>query len=286
MTGHFRLADLVRVALAEDVGSGDWTTQWTVPAEKHAQGEVVAKAAGVVAGLDAAVETFRQVDAELRIELLCANGDAVSVGDTVLRVNGSARGIFTAERVSLNLLQRLSGVATLTRAYVDAVKGTGARVIDTRKTTPGMRALEKAAVRAGGGANHRFGLDDMVLIKENHIAAAGGIGAAVEAVHRANSRGLPVEVETTDLEEVEEALSLRVDRIMFDNMPVPLLRDAVARVRSHPGHHPETEASGGITLETIRAVGETGVDFISVGALTHSVPALDLSLRLRGIEEA
>ncbi len=283
MTSHFSLADLVRIALSEDVGPGDWTTRWTVPAATRAEGEVVAKAPGVLAGLEAAVECFRQVDAELRVELLCADGDAMSTGATVLRVHGEARSILTAERVCLNLLQHLSGVATLTQRYVAAVRGTGARVVDTRKTTPGMRALQKAAVRAGGGANHRFGLHDMVLIKDNHIAAAGGITAAVKAVRRENRSGLRVEVETTTLSEVDEALRLQVDRIMFDNMTVPLLRDAVARVRSSRGPRPETEASGGITLETIRAVAETGVDFISVGALTHSVPALDLSLRLTGI---
>lgn len=282
MSSHFSLADLVRVALAEDVGPGDWTTRWTVPEAKQAEGEVVAKAPGVVAGVDAAVETFRQVDPQVTLEPLCADGQTVSFGDVVLRLRGNARGILTGERVALNLLQRLSGVATLTRAYVAAVQGTGARVIDTRKTTPAMRHLEKAAVRAGGGANHRFGLHDMVLIKDNHIAAAGGITAAVEAVRNQNTRGLPVEVETTNLAEVDEALALQVNRIMFDNMAVPLLREAVARVRSHTGSQPETEASGGITLDTVRAVAETGVDFVSVGALTHSVPALDLSLGLCG----
>ena len=174
-------------------------------------------------------------------------------------------------------------MATVTRAYVRAVEGTGARVIDTRKTTPGMRRLEKAAVRAGGGANHRVGLHDMVMIKDNHIAAAGGITAAVEAVRRQNDRGLRVEVETTSLDEVREALAAGVDRIMFDNMNVPLMHEAVELVRASDPR-PETEASGGITLETIRACAETGVDFISIGALTHSAPALDLSLQLRAAE--
>jgi nicotinate-nucleotide pyrophosphorylase (carboxylating) len=200
-----------------------------------------------------------------------------------MTVRGSARSILTAERTALNFMQRLSGVATVTRTYVRAVEGTGARVIDTRKTTPGMRALEKAAVLAGGGANHRHGLHDMVMIKDNHIAAAGGITAAVEAVRARNDRGLRVEVETTSLAEVEEALRVGADRIMFDNMAPELMRQAVERVRA-ADPRPETEASGGITLESIRAAAETGVDFISVGALTHSAPSLDLSLGLRALD--
>jgi len=197
-----------------------------------------------------------------------------------MRIAGSAASILTAERTALNFLQQLSGVATLTRRYVDAVAGTGARVIDTRKTTPGMRLLEKAAVVAGGGSNHRVGLYDMVMIKDNHIAAAGGIIPAVEAVRVRNGRGLRVEIETSTLAEVGQALAARVDRVMFDNMAPAMMREAVA-LAAAAAPRPETEASGGITLETIRAFAETGVDFISVGALTHSAPALDLSLRLR-----
>jgi nicotinate-nucleotide pyrophosphorylase (carboxylating) len=180
--------------------------------------------------------------------------------------------------VALNFLQRLSGVATLTQRYVQAVAGTGTRILDTRKTTPGLRALEKAAVRAGGGHNHRFGLFDMVMIKENHIAAAGGIAAAVEAVRTRNDRGLGVEVEVTDREELREALAAGVDRVLLDNMTAPELAAAVEMVRGHDGPRPETEASGGVSLDTVRAIASTGVDFISVGALTHSAPALDLSL--------
>jgi nicotinate-nucleotide pyrophosphorylase (carboxylating) len=198
-----------------------------------------------------------------------------------MRIGGSARSILTAERTALNFLQQLSGVATATRRYVQAIEGTAARVIDTRKTTPGMRLLEKAAVVAGGGANHRVGLYDMVMIKDNHIAAAGGIMGAVEAVRVRNTRGLRVEIETTTLAEVGEALAARVDRVMFDNMDPATMRQAVALAAAAGERRPETEASGGITLETIRAFAETGVDFISVGALTHSAPALDLSLRLR-----
>ncbi|HEX8244980.1 MAG TPA: carboxylating nicotinate-nucleotide diphosphorylase, partial [Longimicrobium sp.] len=211
---------------------------------------------------------------------VAGDGTAVAPGGLAMRISGPAASILTAERTALNFLQQLSGVATITRRYVDAIAGTGARVIDTRKTTPGMRLLEKAAVVAGGGANHRVGLHDMVMIKDNHIAAAGGITAAVLAVRARNDRGLRVEVETTDLDEVREALTAGAERVMFDNMTPELMRQAVALVHDVGDGRPETEASGGITLETIRGYAETGVDFISVGALTHSAPALDLSLRL------
>ena len=280
MTEAWRIAGLVSTALAEDIGPGDWTTLWTVPAGVTAEASVVAKADGVISGVAVAAEAFRQVDPALEFHADRHDGAAVSSGDTVLRIVGSARATLTGERVALNFLQQLSGVATLTRRYVDAVQGTGTRIIDTRKTTPGMRALEKAAVVAGGGANHRFGLYDMVMIKDNHIAAAGGIKAAVEAVRRQNQQRVAVEVETTSLAEVQEALEAGADRILFDNMPLSLLRAAVAVVAENGEHRPQTEASGGITLETVRAVAETGVDLISVGALTHSAPALDLSLRL------
>lgn len=272
---------LIVAALAEDVGAGDWTTLWTVPADRTVSARIRAKSAGVISGTRVAERVFHTVDPRLEVALLVADGDPVLPDQTVVRLSGSARSILTAERVALNFLQRLSGVATLTRRYVDAVAGTGVRLLDTRKTTPGMRALEKAAVRAGGAENHRFGLFDMLLIKENHIAAAGGMGPAVRAVRAQNSAGLPIEVEATNLQEVEEALGLGVDRILLDNMPLGLLREAVARVRD-AGGHVQTEASGGINLETVRSVAETGVEFISVGALTHSAPALDLSLLVDG----
>ena len=276
-------AALIDAALAEDVGAGDFTTLWTVPADRRAEAAIVAKAEGVIAGSEVAAEVFRRVDPALSVETVVGDGTAVRPGDVVMRIGGSARSILTAERTALNFLQQLSGVATATRRYAQAIEGTAARVIDTRKTTPGMRLLEKAAVVAGGGANHRVGLYDMVMIKDNHIAAAGGITAAVEAVRRRNDRGLRVEVETTNLDEVREALAAGVDRIMFDNMSVPLMDEAVALVRAHHPR-PETEASGGITLETIGGYAGTGVDFISVGALTHSAPSLDLSLQLRAAE--
>lgn len=269
--------DLVAAALAEDVGPGDWTTLWTVPAGRRVRARIVAKAPGVVAGTTVAVEAFRRVDPALGVEVLVGDGQPVERGSVVVRLDGEARSVLTGERVALNFLQRLSGVATTTRGFVEAVRGTTARILDTRKTTPGMRALEKAAVRAGGGENHRFGLHDMILVKENHIAAAGGIPAAVAAVRRENARGLAVEVEVTDQEELRQALDAGVDRVLLDNMTIEQLRAAVALTRAHGGGV-ETEASGGVSLSSVREVAETGVDFISVGALTHSAPALDLSL--------
>jgi nicotinate-nucleotide pyrophosphorylase (carboxylating) len=274
---------LIDAALAEDVGPGDFTTLWTVPEDRQAEARIVAKSPGVIAGSEVAAEVFRRVDPSLEVSVDAEDGTAVKPGDVAMTIRGAARSILTAERTALNFMQRLSGVATVTRRYVSAVQGTGARVIDTRKTTPGMRALEKAAVVAGGGTNHRFGLHDMVMIKDNHIAAAGGITSAVQAVRRQNGRGLKVEVETTTLDEVREALAAGADRIMFDNMSWPQMHDAVALVRA-ADPRPETEASGGITLETIRDFARAGVDFISVGALTHSAPSLDLSLQLRAAE--
>jgi nicotinate-nucleotide pyrophosphorylase (carboxylating) len=269
---------LIAAALAEDVGPGDFTTLWTVPGERRVTARLVAKADGVLSGVGVAEAVFAAVDPSLAVERLLGDSAAVTRGVEVMRVTGSARSILTAERVALNFLQRLSGVATLTWRYVDLVSGTGATILDTRKTTPGMRALEKAAVRDGGGANHRFGLHDMVLIKENHIVAAGGIAAAVRAVRERNRAGLRVEVETTNAREIEEALEAGVDRILFDNMSVEDLRAAVALVKESRAPETETEASGGVDLSTVRGIAETGVDFVSVGALTHSAPALDLSL--------
>lgn len=274
---------LIDAALDEDVGPGDITTLWTVPEERVALARIVAKAPGVIAGAGVAEEVFRRVDPALDVVIDAPDGTAMEPGAVVMTVRGSARSILTGERTALNFLQRLSGVATVTRRYVRALEGTGAQVIDTRKTTPGMRRLEKAAVLAGGGANHRVGLHDMVMIKDNHVAAAGGITAAVEAVRQRNDRALRVEVETTTLDEVREALAAGVDRIMFDNMTPDGIRGAVALL-ADADPRPETEASGGITLETIADFARAGVDFISVGALTHSAPALDLSLQLSAAE--
>lgn len=280
--GDRALATLVALALREDVGAADWTTLWTVPADRRGRAEVVAKSSLVLAGMDAALAAFRAVDPSLALQAALRDGAACEPGTVVLQVEGSARSILTAERTALNFLGRLSGIATLTRSYVQAVTGTRARVVDTRKTTPGWRQLEKAAVRAGGGENHRAGLYDMVLVKDNHIVAAGGIRPALEAVAARNRAGFPVEVEVTSPAELEEALAThpRPDRILLDNMTLEALRGAVQRVRREPGDRPLLEASGNVTLATIRRVAETGVDLISVGALTHSAPSADLSLRM------
>jgi nicotinate-nucleotide pyrophosphorylase (carboxylating) len=277
------LEALVTRALSEDVGGGDWTTRWTVGEGVRAEGVVVAKETMVVAGLDAARLSFRAVDPSLDVEALVEDGDRVACDTAVLRVRGSARSILTGERTALNFLGRLSGIATLTQRFVDEVEGTGARILDTRKTTPGWRSLEKWAVRMGGGSNHRMGLDDMIMIKDNHISAAGGLKEAVAAVGERNEFGLPVEVEVGDLDQLEEARGLGVDRILLDNMTEEELASAVSGVAVWPAPRPELEASGNVTLERVRSVAETGVDWISVGALTHSARSMDLSLYLSGL---
>jgi nicotinate-nucleotide pyrophosphorylase (carboxylating) len=269
------VADVVARALAEDVGAGDVTTQATVPDGAQAVATVTQKAPGVVFGLDLAEAAFRQSDDTLLIERLCPEGAWQEPGTPVLRITGAAAGVLVAERTALNFLQRLSGVATLTARYVRAIDGTGARILDTRKTTPTLRPLEKAAVVAGGGTSHRFGLFDMVLIKENHVAAAGGVGPAVRAA-RARFADLPIEVECQTAAEVDEALEAGAPRILLDNMTPGQMRAIAADVAGRA----ELEASGGIDLDTVRAAASTGVDFVSVGALTHSAPALDLSLIL------
>ncbi|MBO0768699.1 MAG: carboxylating nicotinate-nucleotide diphosphorylase [Solirubrobacterales bacterium] len=269
------LKALVARALAEDIGSGDVTNQATVPAGTRARAEITQKAPGVIYGLDAAEETFRQLDPYVKPIRTGPEGTWREPRAPVLELEGDARALLSAERTALNFLQRLSGIATLTARYVRAVEHTGAKILDTRKTTPGLRLLEKQAVAAGGGTNHRVGLFDAVLIKENHAAMAGGVGEAVAAA-LAHAPGLLVEVECETLAEVEAAISAGAPRVLLDNMDTAQLRQAVELV----GQRAETEASGGFTLETIRAVAETGVNFISVGALTHSAPALDLSLLL------
>jgi nicotinate-nucleotide pyrophosphorylase (carboxylating) len=265
---------IVDRALAEDVGPGDVTTRATVPAAARARARITQKQPGVLFGIDAAEATFRALDPDARFTRLAPEGEWRE-GGPVLEIEGSAAALLTAERTALNFLQRLSGVATLTARYVEAVAGTGARVLDTRKTTPGLRALEKAAVAAGGGTNHRAGLYDAVLIKENHAAMAGGVGQAVRAA-RAAAPEIPLEVECRDLAEVDAALEAGAPRLLLDNMTPEQLREVAARVDGRA----ELEASGGVTLETIRAHAASGVQFVSVGALTHSAPALDLSLLL------
>jgi nicotinate-nucleotide pyrophosphorylase (carboxylating) len=265
---------VVLAALAEDIGAGDVTTEATVSAESVGTAELLVKEEGVVCGLRVAETAFFALDPELRFEALASDGDSVEGHAVVARMTGSERAILTAERVALNFLGRLSGIATLTRRYVDAIEGTGAAVLDTRKTTPGLRALEKYAVVAGGGRNHRFGLDDAVLVKDNHLRAAGSVGAAVALVRAATD--LPVEVECEAVAQVREAVDAGVDAILLDNMTLDELRAAVALVDGRA----RLEASGGVTLDTVRAIAETGVDEISVGALTHSARSLDVSLEL------
>jgi nicotinate-nucleotide pyrophosphorylase (carboxylating) len=277
------MSDAVERALAEDLGEGDLTTRAVVPEGARARAVVSQKEPGVPAGLGVARAVFERVDPALEVELLAPEGEWREPGP-VAEVTGAAASILAAERVALNFLGRLSGVATLTARYVRAVEGTGARILDTRKTTPGLRELEKEAVRAGGGVSHRGGLYDAILVKENHAALAGGVGEATRlaleaapALARAAGRGsLMVEVECATLGEVEDAVAAGVTRILLDNMSPDDLRRAVEIA----GGRAELEASGGVTLDTVRAVAETGVDYISVGAVTHSAPALDVSLLL------
>lgn len=269
------LQPLLELAVAEDIGPGDVTSEAILPPEQTLRAQLVIKEPGVVAGLPVAAAVFRRVDPTIRFTPRCRDGDRVAPGDVIAEVEGPARRLLAAERTALNFLQRLSGIATLTRRFVDAVTGTRAVILDTRKTHPGYRALEKYAVRMGGGQNHRMGLYDMVLIKDNHIAAAGSI---TEAVWRARSAypHLPVEVEVQNLDQLREALELSVDRIMLDNFDLEEIR---AAVQIAAGQVP-LEVSGGVTLERVAVLAATGVDYISVGALTHSAPALDISMEV------
>lgn len=266
---------LIELALREDLGPGDVTTRATIPEGAWGRGAIVAKAHGVICGLPVAAEVFRAVDERISLTPHMRDGEPVQPGDAVAEVEGPLRGILAAERTALNFLCRLSGIATLTARFVDAVAPYRAVILDTRKTTPGWRHLEKYAVRCGGGRNHRMGLYDMVLIKDNHIAACGSVTEAVKRVRNAGV-AVPVEVEVRDLEELREALGLGVDRILLDNFSVEEMAEAV---RIAAGRVP-LEASGGVTLENVAEIAATGVDYISVGALTHSAPALDLSLEL------
>jgi nicotinate-nucleotide pyrophosphorylase (carboxylating) len=268
------ISEVVARALAEDVGSGDVTTEATVPADAYARATIIQKAPGVVFGLELAEEVFRQLDPAIASERRVEEG-RWREGGPVLEVEGSARAILTGERTALNFLQRLSGIATITARYVQAVEGTGVQLLDTRKTTPGLRALEKAAVAAGGGTNHRAGLYDAVLIKENHAAVSGGVGEAVRRACR-GAPDVPLEVECRTLAEIDEALAAGAVRILLDNMSIEELQAAV----EHVAGRAELEASGGVTLEALPKIAQTGLQFISVGALTHSAPALDLSLIL------
>jgi nicotinate-nucleotide pyrophosphorylase (carboxylating) len=270
------LPELVARALAEDLGAGDLTTAAVVPPGARARARIDQRAPGVLSGIDVAREVFHQLEPQLRFEALAEEG-AWREGGPVAAIEGAAAPILSGERTALNLLGRLSGVATMTARYVHAVEGTGARILDTRKTTPGLRALEKRAVRHGGGVSHRAGLHDAILVKENHSLLAGGVGPAARAA-AANRGGADwVEVEVESLAELDEVLAAGVERVLLDNMGPGQLRAAVERAA---GSGATLEASGGVALEDVRAVAETGVDFVSVGALTHSAPALDLSLLL------
>ena len=278
MTMRLIIEPIVRAALLEDLGrAGDITTDAIVPEDAIVEAVIAARQPGVVAGLDAALLAFELVDPTLRIERICADGARISRGEVVARVNGRARGVLAAERTALNLLSRMSGVATATRALADAIAGTKAKIVCTRKTTPGLRAFEKYAVRVGGGFNHRFGLFDAILIKDNHISAAGSVSTAIERARAATGHLVKIEVEIDTLVQLEEALQHNIDAVLLDNMAVPELKNAVARAKTiRPGIL--CEASGGVRLVTVRAIAETGVDMISVGALTHSVKSLDIGL--------
>ena len=271
--------ELIRKALAEDIGGGDCTTLWSVPGDHGSTARIIARGSGIVAGMPVAEYLVTQFDPQPVLKSAIPDGQMVTAGQVVAELAGLTKQLLSLERTLLNFLQRLSGVATLTRRFVERVEGTRVRILDTRKTTPGLRELEKYAVRVGGGFNHRIGLYDYVLLKENHISAAGGITKAVQAVKKANHRNLPVEVETRTLDEVREALKSGVSRIMLDNMTVEQMSVAVELIRNSSARTvPEIEASGDINLRIVREVAETGVDFISVGALTHSAPILNLTM--------
>ncbi len=270
----FEVERIVKRALEEDIGLGDITTEATVEAGVTVRAELVAKEDFVVAGLDVAARVFTELDAEVGFEKLKEDGEKVARGEVLAWIRGEARCLLQGERVALNLLQRMSGIATMTARFVREVEGTGTLVVDTRKTVPGLRVLDKYAVRMGGGRNHRTSLYDGVLIKENHVAAAGGIAAAINRARKRISHVLKIEIETRNLDEVREALEAGAEVILLDNMPAETLREAVRLIDGRA----LSEASGGVTLETIRDIAEAGVDVISVGALTHSCRAVDISL--------
>ncbi len=265
----------IELALAEDLGaSGDITTNTTVSADARAEALFVARQPGILSGISIAQAAFRAVDERVLFETLRHDGDTLAAGDSFARVEGPARALLTAERVALNFLGRMSGIATLTRRYVNAVEGTSALIADTRKTTPGLRAFEKYAVRCGGGHNHRTGLFDAIMIKDNHIVAAGSVSAAIERARGGAGHMVKIEVEVDTLDQLREVLTHKVDAVLLDNMAPETLREAVRTVKGRC----LTEASGGVSLQTVRKIAETGVDLISVGALTHSAPVLDIGL--------
>jgi nicotinate-nucleotide pyrophosphorylase (carboxylating) len=275
--------DIAAGSLSEDVGRGDVTSRAVVKSGQQARGNFMAKQEIVLAGLEVSDAVFMHLDPYLQIETTAGDGDVVQAGKVFARVVGEAQMLLAAERVALNFLQHLSGIATLTRKYVEAVAGTNAKIVDTRKTTPGLRALEKYAVSVGGGHNHRMGLDDSVLIKDNHIALAGGVGEAVRRAREAAGHLHKIEVEVATLDQVKEALAAKADILLLDNMMPETIRQAVQLVSSHELGERRTllEASGGITLSNVRDYAEAGVDMISIGALTHSAPAVDISFKIK-----
>lgn len=285
----FELSDLsrqlVNMALREDIRDGDFSTRWSVPEDNRSEALIIARAGGVIAGAPVLQYLLEQFDPSPRLISVFPDGQAIAAGQVVAEIEGATWSLLALERTLLNFLQRLSGVATLAHRFVQSVEGTGVRILDTRKTTPGFRELEKYAVRVGGAYNHRHGLYDYILLKENHIEAAGGISKAVKAVARHNKKSLPVEVETRTIDEVREAVEAGVDRIMLDNMTVEQMAQAVSIIREQSrDRQPEIEASGDINLRTVREVAETGVDFISVGALTHSAGILNLTMIIEAVE--
>lgn len=267
--------------LEEDIGLGDVTTLAIVPPDQKAIGHFVAKAPLVLAGIESVIEVLTLLDEGLVVESRHRDGDELREGEKAASVRGQARALLAGERVATNLLQRLCGIATLTRRFVEAVRGTQAKILDTRKTTPGLRVFEKYAVTVGGGINHRFGLDDAILIKDNHIRLAGGISAAIETARRHESRSHRFEVEVTTLEELQQALRYELDAVLLDNLNPETVRQAVTCVRAHErGSKITVEASGGMTLDNVRTFAEAGVDWISIGALTHTAPAVDMSFKI------
>lgn len=274
--------DALKRFLEEDIGQGDMTTLAVVPPDQEAIGEFVAKAPAVLAGIDLAIEVLALLDEGVAVQRWHRDGEVLREGDRAASVRGRARALLSGERVAVNLLQRLSGIATLTRRFVEAVRGTTAKILDTRKTTPGLRVFEKYAVTVGGGFNHRFGLDDAILIKDNHIRMAGGVRAAIERARSNESRPHRFEVEVTTLEELQAAIQYELDAVLLDNMSPEMVRQAVACVRAEErGKRIVVEASGGMTLDNVRAFAEAGVDWISIGALTHAAPAVDMSFKIR-----
>lgn len=267
---------VISTALKEDIGKRDVTTDLLIPKKKKAAAYFIAKQDGIIAGLDAAKMVLKKMDKKIKWKNFVEDGAKVKAGTKIAEVRGSVRALLSGERTALNFLQRMSGIATLTSVYVEKISGTNAKILDTRKTVPGLRLFDKYAVKCGGGTNHRIGLFDMVMIKDNHIKAAGSITKAVNKIRKSIPKKMKIEVETTNLGEVEEALKLNVDVIMLDNMNLNGMKETVQLINKKCF----VEASGGVNLETVRAIAETGVDFISVGALTHSVSALDISMKI------